>query len=260
MSKLLYASDLDRTLIFSKKFIGEYPTNKKYTPIEYKGDKVISYICDEVKDKLVEISNNKNITFTPVTTRSYEEYNRVNLGFIPEYAIVANGGMILHNGVVMKEWQDYIMSRFNNKEAMNIIIDIEDELTSVDCDVKIIDSCYLFFKVVSAELFDIEVMYLRHKYSNWDFVRQGIKCYAIPKHFSKQIAVRWLWHKLNKPYIVASGDGELDLPMLTLADKAVIPSHGSLVQNGFVLEGTIIDGGISSALETMKIVEDKLNQ
>lgn len=260
MSRVLYASDMDRTLIFSDNFIREYPSEKSYTPVEYKDGRVISNMCDEVKDRLHKLKDNKQVTFVPVTTRSIAEYNRVDIGFIPEYAIMANGGKILHNGVEMEEWNDYIKSGFKAEEAMNIIVDIEDELTSVDYKVKVIDGCYLFFKTEHPELFDIEVMYLMNKYPDWEFTRQVKKCYAIPKHFSKQIALRWLWHKLDKPFIVASGDSELDLPMLTLANKAIIPSHGSLVKEKFVEDGTFADGGIASSLATMNIVEEYANK
>lgn len=252
---ILYASDLDRTLIFSNKFIKENPTDAPYTPVEYKGDIVISNMADEVHSKLIEIKDNKNVIFVPVTTRSIDEYRRINLGFIPEYAIMSNGGTILHNGVVMEEWDKYIKSKVDYMEAINIINDIEEEMQSVNYKVKMIDNCYLFFKTEHPELFDTEALYLMGKYPNWEFTRQVGKCYAIPKHFSKQIALRWLYNKLDKPYIIASGDSELDLPMLTLANRAIIPRHGSLVKDGFVEDCTFADGGITSPLVTMSFVE-----
>ena len=252
---VLYASDLDRTLIFSNKFIQEYPTDAPYTPVETKDGRVISNMADEVHAKLLHIKDNKNVTFVPVTTRSISEYKRINLGFTPEYAIMSNGGTILKDGEVMTEWDAYIKSRMNYMQAIDIINDIEEEMQSVNYKVKMIDNCYLFFKTENPELFDTEVLYLMSKYPDWEFTRQVGKCYAIPKHFSKQIALRWLYNKLDKPYIVASGDSELDLPMLTLANKAIIPTHGNLVKERFVEDGTFADGGITSPLFTMSIVE-----
>lgn len=257
---VIYASDLDRTLIFSNKFISEHPTDAPYTPVEYKDIRVISNMADEVHERLLKIKDNKNITFIPVTTRSIDEYKRVNLGFIPEYAIMSNGGTILHNGEVMEEWNNYIRSKMDYMEAIDIITDIEEEMQSVNYKVKMIDNCYLFFKTEIPELFDNEVMYLMGKYPNWDFIRQVKKCYAIPKHFSKQIALRWIYNKLNKPYLIASGDSELDLPMLAIANRAIIPKHGSLVKDGFVEDGTFADGGITSPLFTMDLVEKEAEE
>lgn len=255
---ILYASDLDRTLIYSGRFLKENPTDVKYTPVEFKEDRIISYMADEVISKLNEIKDNKEVTFVPVTTRSINEYKRINLGFTPEYAIMSNGGTILHNGEKIEEWDSYVRKNINYMEAIDIINDIEEELQSVNYKVKMIDNCYLFFKTEIPELFDTEYIYLMDKYPNWDFVRQRNKCYAIPKHFSKQVALRWLYNKLGRPYIIASGDSELDLPMLTLANKAIIPTHGTLVKEGIVEDGTFADGGITSPLFTISIVEQEL--
>lgn len=254
---ILYASDLDRTLIYSGRFLEEYPTESEIEVIETKDGRIISYMSSDVKHKLASISSKSDVTFVPVTTRSISEYNRVKLGFTPEYAITSNGGTILYNGVPLKEWQDYIDKNINRGQMLDIIMDIE-ELDSVDYDVKCIDNCYLFFKTNNEELFDIEVIELQEKYKDYVFTRQRNKCYAIPKHFSKQIALGWLSNKLNNPFIIASGDSELDLPMLGIAHKALVPSHGSLVKDNFIFEGTIIDGGITSPLNTIQFIENKL--
>lgn len=258
MNNILYASDLDRTLIFSGRFLEEHPTECKYTPIEYKEDKIISYMADEVIDKLKEIRENKSIHFIPVTTRSINEYKRINLNVKPEYAIVANGGVILYNGEPLEEWTQYIKSKINIMDILDIINDITDYIKSVSYTPKLIDGCYIFFKTDDEMQFDIESGYLKERFGNWQFIRQRNKCYAIPNHFSKQIALRWLWNKLDKPYIIASGDSELDLPMLALANKAIIPSHGTLITEGFVTDGNIIDGGITSPLKTMDIVLEEV--
>lgn len=258
IKKLLYVSDLDRTLIYSGRFLNEHKTDKEISPVEVIGPRVISYMDNDVIKELGYIRKDKRLHFVPVTTRSKSEYERVNLGFTPEYAIVANGGTILYNGEPLEEYEAYIKGRLNLMEAMDIICDIEDELTSVDGSVKIIDGKFLFWKCTNNDLFDEEALFLIGKYPEWEFTRQFSKCYAIPKHFSKQIALRWLWHKLGKPFIVASGDSKLDLPMLTLANRAVIPKHGTLVTDGYVTAGTFVDGGISSPLETFKIIENEL--
>ena len=257
--KVLYASDLDRTLIFSGRFLNEHPTKASYSPCEYKDIRVISFMADDVKEKLKVINSNENCIFVPVTTRSLSEYQRINLGVKPKYAITSNGGIILKDGEPLQEWTSYVKSKLNTMETLDIVKIIEDEMTSVDYTPKLIDGCYIFFKTDHPTLYDQEVLYLMAQFNDWDFIRQRNKCYAVPKHFSKQIALRWLWRKLDKPYIVASGDSELDLAMLTLADWAVIPKHGTLISERYVEDGTIVDGGILSPLETMKIVEERLN-
>jgi HAD superfamily hydrolase (TIGR01484 family) len=261
---IIYASDLDRTLLYSGRFLDEHPSESKYSIVEMKDSRVISYMSDKVKDKLLEINSNNNVMFIPVTTRSIEEYKRIDLGFKPEFAILANGGIILDkNENQLEEWDKHTRDNVKMQEALEIIDDIEDMLTSVEYQVKVINSKYLFFKTINTDLFDLEVMYLMEKYKDWNFVRQRNKCYAIPKGTSKQSALEWLWNKLGKPYVVASGDSELDLSMLAFANKAIVPDHGTLAIEEATnsLKGVkIVKGGIDSPLETISIVNELSNK
>lgn len=256
--KLIYASDLDRTLIFSKRFLEEYPTDKSYTLVETKDGKEISYMDDEVKNKLLKVLSNDSIKFIPITTRSLEEYNRINLGFIPKYAIICNGGTILENGVPIVDWENYIRDNINPMQLLNISMNLEDE-EFITGKPRLVDGKYIFGKTAKPKLFDAKVDSLRVIYPDFEFTRQRNKIYAIPKCFNKAIALRWMQHYLNIGKLVASGDSELDLPMLGIADYAIVPKHGILVEDGFVESGRIVEGGIRSALETFNIIEDIAN-
>lgn len=251
---IIYATDLDRTLIFSHRFLNEYKYSKEKILVETKDEKEISYMSKLAYDKLQSINKNEKIQFIPATTRSREEFERIQLGFTPEWAIIANGGVILHNGVVVSEYRDYVKSYLNPLDLATITMDIS-EFASVNRTPKLIEGCYLFFKTNNEELFDIEAQDLIDRYKNWNVVRQRNKCYIIPNHISKQVALRWIWHKLNQPYIVASGDSLLDIPMLALANKAFIPDHSSLLKDGVVENGSIVTGGIESSYKTMIYVE-----
>lgn len=247
---------MDRTLIFSKRFINENKTEEEYHCVEIHNDTEISYMANKVQDALKNLET--GAMFVPVTSRSLAEYERVSIGVKPEYAIVANGGVLLHNGEVDKDWEEYVKTHVNLSEAMSIIVDIEDELESIDYRVKVLDNCFLFCKVAPEfhTLYDQEALYLMAKYPNWEFTRQKNKVYIVPKAFSKQVTLRYLWHRLGQPKIVASGDGEMDLGMLTLADRAIIPDHSTLFKDGYVESATKVSGGIMSPMETIKIVND----
>ena len=256
MKNILYASDLDRTIIFSKRFLDEHKTNSDYTLVESIGDREISYASVDVLNKLYQLSFKDNITFVPVTSRSKDEYNRIDLGFTPEYAIVANGGIIIHNGVELDDYNRYIYNNMNTMEMLSIMQDVA-EMESVTDNVKCIDKRYIFTKIVDKALFDVEIQEIGTKYSNWDITVQGNKVYIIPKFFSKQIALRWLWHKLNQPYIIASGDGPLDIPMLSLANMAIVPDHAIIIQEKYVESCTKSTGGIDSPLFTIdRVLEE----
>lgn len=257
MNNVIYASDIDRTLVFSDKFLEEYPSKCKYEPVEYYKDKIISYMSTDVKSELAKVNSNKKVEFIPITSRSIDEYNRIDFGFKSEYAVVASGGVILHNGEIVEEYADYIKSHMNNFECMDLLHDVS-ELDSVIGDARIVDNCYIFCKTNNPAVLDMEIQPIIDKYSNWEFTRQNRKIYILPYHFSKQIALRWLWNKLGKPYIVASGDGILDIPMLTLADRAIIPEHAEIIKSGYIESCEKASGGIESPLYTIKAVLDKL--
>lgn len=258
--KILYATDMDRTMIFSHRFITEYPPVGSYSIAEVNSSgKVISYISDKVEDRLQELKDNSNVMIVPVTTRSMEEYNRINLGFIPKYAITSNGGTVLENGKLMQEWEDYLKDKIDKLELMSCGMDLED-LESVDRDSKVIDGKYVFTKTRDIKKFDEEISMLIIKYTNLNIVRQKDKVYAIPKSFSKAIALRWLQLRFGCDTLVASGDSELDLPMLTIADYAIIPEHGDLVKCGYVTGGRIAKAGIDSPLYTFDTIEQLLEK
>ena len=252
MSKL-YASDLDRTLIFSNRFLKEYEPKSKYNVIEKKDDKVISYMADSVKNMLITIGDMKDTYFVPVTTRSIEEFSRIELPKIYKYAIVSNGGIILEDGKPMDSWEEYISDKIDRMTLINVAMDME-ELTSVGRASKFIDGRYIFNKTNNADKFDIEIQSLKNKYPTIEFTRQRNKVYAIPKCFSKAIALRWLQHKLLIDKTIAVGDSELDLPMLAIADYALIPKHGTLVTDNIVTDGRILEPGIECSLQVLDIL------
>ena len=255
--KVIYASDLDNTLIFSEEFAQKNNSETENEIVDtYKtGHSVMS---KAVRNKLRSLTENKSLQFVPVTTRDDKQYKRVNLGVKPEYAIVANGGIILHNGEPIEEWTDYVMSKFNYLEAMQILSDLDTEFESIENYAKVVNGCFLMFKISKPTTYDVEIEHMVEFYKDWQFVRQGNKGYAFPKHFSKQIALRWLWNILEKPYIVASGDSELDIPMLAIANRAIVPKHSSLFKDGYIESCTVANGGINSPLETMEFVEKAL--
>lgn len=258
MDKILYATDLDRTLIFSYRFLEEYPSDAEKVLVERIDGKDFSYMSAEVVRQLRKIED--NIIFVPVTSRSIAEYNRIDLPIKPEYAIIANGGIIFHNGKPMKDWEAYKQKNMPPNYRMDIL-DISMDLQSSKAlarQPKVIDNCYIMFKINDKAQWEAEELHYFGKYTNWDFGMQGHKVYAIPKHFSKQVALRWLQKRLDSPYTVASGDGTVDVPMMSLANKAVIPSHAELLKEDLVTTTRIAEGGIESPLYTLSLIKDRL--
>src|SRR5450759_4517837 len=54
----------------------------------------------------------RHATLVPTTTRTVEQYRRVQVpGLVPDYAICANGGRLLVDGVVDEDWSLHVAPR-----------------------------------------------------------------------------------------------------------------------------------------------------
>ena len=114
MKNVILFSDLDRTIIHSSKFLKE-SINPEI--VEFNKDKKpISYMEKEALLLLNELSN--NLLFIPVTTRSLEQYKRIDLKITPLYYITSNGGIILKNNKRLKSLDDFIKNNMSNKNYM----------------------------------------------------------------------------------------------------------------------------------------------
>lgn len=256
---MIYATDLDRTLIFSKKFIENKvkQTNIQIEPVEYKDDKLISYISTRVKNELIRINKRKNIVFVAVTTRSIEEYQRIKLPIIPEYTICSNGGTILHKGNILESYETYIK---NVIDTLDINLENEiDKLKTVKsiCNIpRIVDNKYIFCKTNNEEKFLAESIVKFDKTKFTVTVQRG-KCYIIPNGINKSNSLKWLKKYLKEDYILAVGDSELDIPMLQMADYGFTQKHGELYKQGIVPAGVqVINGGVTSPLITLRMARE----
>ena len=90
-------TDLDNTLIYSRKTFIEDKINVEI----YNGEE-ISFMSKYSNELLCKLS--AHLLIVPITTRTYTQYKRINLGILPEYVLCANGGILLKNGIISEEW------------------------------------------------------------------------------------------------------------------------------------------------------------
>ena len=217
---ILFFSDLDNTLIYSYK----HDIGKRYL-VEKKGDKELSYITEYTYTALKHLFLQENIMFVPVTTRSEEQYKRIEFphGFVPEFAIVSNGGVLLHNGNKEPLWEKL------TADLVNEVLDelqrgrkfLEEEGVSFE-EVRLVDNVFIYTKCHDvkscinslSDLLDLNKVVIE---SNNE------KIYIIPKTVNKGEAVRRFGKAMGADCIIAGGDSVLDLPMLYEADIAVFP-------------------------------------
>lgn len=216
---ILFNVDLDNTLIYSYHHdIGEH---KRCAEI-YQG-REISFITDRTQDLLNEIS--QKILIVPTTTRTIEQYQRIDLGLgeIP-YALVCNGGVLLRNGVEDEAWY---------RESLELIAVSIGELKRAEAmleedenrcfEVRNIKGLFLFTKSNQPEE-SVKILSQKLDTSLVDVFHNGIKVYVVPRSLSKGRAAVRLKEKLKADKVIAAGDSEFDISMLQCADIAIAPA------------------------------------
>ena len=141
MTKNLFACDLDNTLIHSYKHREDGDIC-----VEIYNSREQSFISPRVLELLQKIT--AEILFIPVTTRSVEQYKRIQWleGTTPEFAVVSNGANLIHNGNIDSEWQQDFYSciePYKNELNEQQIKVSQDKNFSI-C--RIVDESFLFLK------------------------------------------------------------------------------------------------------------------
>lgn len=240
---MIYASDLDRTLIYSLNAIGVPENTPGLIPAEIIEGKTVSYISQQALNELMELTS--RIIFMPVTTRTIEQYKRINLfqeTVIPDYAITSNGGNILIGGMVDKSWRQSVGRLVERHSAP--AEDVRVYVRSIVRDEWIISERYcddLFYTfVVQRDLLPMdEITNLTDRLYNlgWRVSLQGRKLYVVPAAVNKSDAIIHVRRTVRSEPMVASGDSLLDKSLLESADYAIAPCHGEIFaeqQSGLV--------------------------
>lgn len=234
---MFLASDLDRTLIYSRKAMellnGSVPQDLR---------------C-------VEIYQNENFSFTtlqagllidtllrekllvPVTTRTQEQYGRINLSrsYVPEWAITCNGAVVLKNEKVDKGWESHIRTKLTrNSLSIGDMEKLIEPLLSPGWFIKkrTAESWFIYMIVNQDNLQAETVELLRSlaRKHQWQLSVQGRKLYLIPDCINKANALNYVCDRMNMNSFIGAGDSLLDWPLVESAAVSFIPSHGELFE------------------------------
>ncbi|MDN3297187.1 HAD family hydrolase [Streptomyces ficellus] len=238
--KTLIASDLDRTLIYSAAALGltgpdaEAP---RLLCVEVYQHKPLSYVTEAAAALLTELP--RHAAFVPTTTRTREQYHRIRLpGPAPEFAICANGGHLLVNGVSDPDWRRSVAARLADECAT--LGEVRAHLLAVA------DPAWLLKERVAEDLFAYLVVerdllpegWMKELAAwaaprGWAVSLQGRKVYAVPQPLTKSAAVREVARRAGADRVLAAGDSLLDADLLLAADRGWRPGHGELAESGW---------------------------
>jgi hydroxymethylpyrimidine pyrophosphatase-like HAD family hydrolase len=234
---VIFASDLDQTLIYSETSMGSLKPQEEIVPIEWYDGRYISFMTQNSIRILSKI--NSSIHFIPVTTRTVEQYERISIFrdvIQPKYAITSNGGTILTDGRADELWQRLVTKSISQTSApAEEIKKYFDEIASSEWLLKEKYSDNLFYSlVVERDKLPMDVLeQFRILISKlgWGLSVQGRKIYLVPHSVSKGDAMLHLKERLDAPFVTAAGDSLLDESLLVAADEAVAPRHGELFKH-----------------------------
>lgn len=212
---IVFCSDLDNTLIYSRRReIGEEKVN-----VEVYEGRAVSFMTYRSCELLKKVR--RKALLVPVTTRTEEQYNRIDLkqGVI-KYALVCNGGVLLQEGREVPQWYERSLqltekSREELACAEKCMQDDGDRILEV----RNIRDLFLFTKSRNP-LETVKRLEEKLDASLVKIFRNGSKVYVLPEGLDKGTAVRRFHDYIKADTVYAAGDSEFDVPMLEAADLA----------------------------------------
>ena len=217
---IIFNTDIDNTMIYSYRHdIGR----DKICAEIYQG-RQISFMTPETARLLKAI--NEKILIVPTTTRTTEQYERVNLGIgRVKYALTCNGGILLREGKEDSNWYTQSMNLIENsytelKKSQKILeADINRSF-----EVRNIRELFIFTKSREPES-TVKILKESTDEKLLDVFSNGAKVYAVPKSLNKGIAVSRFRELIGAGRVIAAGDSEFDISMLNAADTAIAPER-----------------------------------
>lgn len=232
---MIFASDLDRTIIYSNKFINDDVKDHNIKNIEIYNNEEISFVTEEGIGKLKDIS--KKILFVPVTTRTIEQFNRIRFSehlIDFKYVVTSNGGNIIVDGQVDKEYNLKVKKKIEDSYSIEAMVELFKKNIYSDTWVKkfrVADELFFYCvmeedKAPMDEIMDFGREMVAPK--DWNLVKNGRKLYMIPNCVSKGLALEEIARRTGEVEIVSSGDSIVDIEMLRASKTFIIPKHGEL--------------------------------
>ena len=217
---IIFNTDIDNTMIYSYRHdIGR----DKICAEIYQG-RQISFMTPKTARLLKEIS--EKILIVPTTTRTTEQYERVNLGIgRVKYALTCNGGILLRDGKEDTDWYRQSLNLIENsytelKKSQKIL---EKDINR-SFEVRNIRELFIFTKSSEPQK-TVEMLKESTDENLVDIFSNGAKVYAVPKTLNKGAAVKRFKKCIGADSVIAAGDSEFDISMLDAADTAIAPER-----------------------------------
>lgn len=236
---VLVATDLDRTMIYSRAAAGEQFATTTPVCVEIYNDAPLSYMTAAAHTLLADLTTGAVVV--PTTTRTPDQYRRIALPPGPyRYAVTSNGGAILVDGHPDPTWRRRI-NRLTAAAGPPVAAVVDELRGRVDdtwvTSLRTADDLFCYLVVDTDRQPDDFVTHWRRwcRPRGWNVSQQGRKIYTMPNAVTKSAALGEVHRRLidsgalhPDALVLAAGDGVLDIDLLEHADLAIRPRHGEL--------------------------------
>lgn len=226
MGGLLFASDLDNTLLFSARHRREGDLCVELLEGREQG------FCTPKTLELLARAR-EALLFVPVTSRSIEQYRRIAWppACAPRYAVTTNGGILLDRGVSDPDWE--AQSRELIRPYAGELDRLERRLGEAPTlrRFRRVDGLFLFAACDDPAGAEAGGRFFRSQ-TALEIAVSGRKVYFFPPPLTKGQAVRRLRQRFRPDRVLCAGDSVIDVPMLREGDGAILPEASLLGPEG----------------------------
>jgi hypothetical protein len=234
---ILVATDLDRTLIYSRGALEAHgDTRRQLTAVERHEGKDASWMTREAAATFAALAGPALVV--PVTTRTPEQWHRVRLpGPPPRYVITANGGVLLVDGRPDPGWARTVAGELARVAPLREVWEHASRVCRPEWTVKLRNARGLFcYAVLHRKRVPPGFVAEAGAWAaarGWQLSLQGRKLYWVPQSLTKSAAVAEVAGRGGTSLTVAAGDSLLDADLLESAGRGIAARHGELVGSGW---------------------------
>jgi hydroxymethylpyrimidine pyrophosphatase-like HAD family hydrolase len=231
---VLLATDLDRTLIYSRTAAGV--RSDDLVCVEHREGEPASFMTPAAARQYEILT--ARATIVPVTTRSPEQYARVQLPGVPQrFAVVANGAVLMMDGGADAAWQRRVDGMLADAAPLAEVQRRLAEACAPDLALALRTVGKFFcYAVVDRPRLPDDLLAALSAWAGprgWRVSLQGRKLYCVPAGLRKGNAVLEIARRVGAHSVLAAGDALLDVDLLLAADRAIRPAHGELHELGW---------------------------
>jgi hypothetical protein len=155
----------------------------------------------------------------------------------PGFAVVANGGVLLVDGVLDRDWSRRVARDLAASVPLDEVWTHVAQVCHPEFTVKLRNASDLFcYAVVHPSRVPegfVDDLSSWAAERGWRTSMQGRKLYWVPDGLRKSSAVREVAGRLDADCVLAAGDSLLDVDLLLAADRGIHPRHGELYEQGW---------------------------